>query len=255
MSKVIAVINQKGGVGKTTTSINIGAYLAKMGKDVLIVDMDPQGNTTSGLGLDKQSAESTMYDVLFGTSKVQSTTKESSVSNLHILPANAGLAAAEIDLAGEERREYKLKDAISNLTHDYIIIDCPPALGLLTINSLVAADEIIIPVQAEYYALEGLGQLLDVVQRVRAGLNPHLEIMGVVVTMYDSRTSLSDQVASELKKHFGDKVFATTIPRNVRLAEAPSYGKPIMDHDKWSKGARAYKQLAKEIDKIASGRH
>jgi len=160
------------------------------------------------------------------------------------------LAAAEVDLASQNKREYKLQSVIQNLTHDYIIIDCPPALGLLTINALTAAQYVLIPVQAEYYAMEGLGQLLDIIQRVRAGLNPQLEIIGVVITMFDSRTTLSEQVAAELKKHFSDKVLRSVIPRNVRLAEAPSYGKSIMEHDKWSKGARSYKQLAKEIDKI-----
>lgn len=247
MGQTIAVINQKGGVGKTTTAINLGAYLAKAGKDVLLVDMDPQGNATSGLGIDKNGLEHTMYDVLFGLIDGQAITRESSVSGLHLLPANSKLAAAEVDLASEDRREFKLKEAIANMTYDYIIIDCPPALGLLTINALTAANKVLIPVQAEYYALEGLSQLLDIIQRVRSGLNTHLEILGVVVTMYDSRTTLSDQVSSELKKHFAEKVFTTVIPRNIRLAEAPSYGKPIMEHDKWSKGARAYKQLAKEV--------
>lgn len=249
MQQVIAVLNQKGGVGKTTTSINLGAYLAKMGRSVLLVDMDPQGNSTSGLGLDKQVLDATIYDVLFTQSTAQSAIKETNVENLAILPANAHLAAAEVDLAGELARETKLKEALANLTYDYILIDCPPALGLLTINALTAAQKVLIPVQAEYYALEGLGQLLDIIQRVRAGLNPTLEIMGVLLTMYDSRTALSEQVSNELKKHFGDKVLTTVIPRNVRLAEAPSYGRPIADHDRWSKGARAYKQLAKEVDK------
>lgn len=251
MNHVIAILNQKGGVGKTTTAINLGAYLAKMGKDVLLIDMDPQGNATSGLGVDKQTLELTMYDVLFGHTEASSVIKESSVPGLHILPANSNLAAAEIDLAGEQKREYRLKGAIKDLTHDYLIIDCPPALGLLSINALVAANQVLIPVQSEYYALEGLGQLLDVVQRVRGGLNAKLEILGVLITMFDSRTTLSEQVANELKKHFGDKVFTTVIPRNVRLAEAPSHGKSIMEHDRWSKGARAYKQLAKEVEKHA----
>lgn len=250
MQRIIAVINQKGGVGKTTTAINLGAYLAKAGKDVLVVDMDPQGNATSGLGLDKKTADSTMYDVLFSTGDIQSTIKETKISGLSLLPANPNLAAAEIDLANEDRREFKLKSALANAAHDYILIDCPPALGLLTINALAAAGEVLIPVQAEYYALEGLGQLLEVIQRVRGGLNPNLEILGVVVTMYDSRTALADQVSKELKKHFGDKVLNSVIPRNVRLAEAPSFGRPISEHDKWSKGARAYKQLAKEIDRL-----
>ncbi len=253
MSRIIAVLNQKGGVGKTTTAINLGTYLAKMGRSVLLVDMDPQGNTTSGLGLDKQSLDTTMYDVLFGTSDTSQVFRGTIISGLSILPTNSQLAAAEIDLANEPQREYKLKVAIQNLVYDYILIDCPPALGLLTINALVASDFVLIPVQAEYYALEGLGQLLDIIQRVRGGLNTNLEILGVLITMFDSRTTLSEQVAGELKKHFGDKVFKTVIPRNIRLAEAPSYGRPIAEHDKWSKGARAYKQLAREVDKI--GKH
>jgi len=250
MQHIIAVLNQKGGVGKTTTAINVSAYLAKMGRSILLVDIDPQGNATSGLGLDKQTLDTTMYDVLFGEAEVSSTIHETNISGLTILPANSHLAAAEVDLASQNKREYKLQSVIQNLTHDYIIIDCPPALGLLTINALTAAQYVLIPVQAEYYAMEGLGQLLDIIQRVRAGLNPQLEIIGVVITMFDSRTTLSEQVAAELKKHFSDKVLRSVIPRNVRLAEAPSYGKSIMEHDKWSKGARSYKQLAKEIDKI-----
>jgi chromosome partitioning protein len=247
MSNIIAVLNQKGGVGKTTTAINVAAYLAKAGKTVLLVDMDPQGNATSGLGLDKQSFDTTVYEVLFGEADVAGTVKDTHLSGLSVLPANAGLAAAEVDLANEQRREYRLKEALKGLTYDYILIDCPPALSLLSINALTAADKVLIPVQAEYYALEGLGQLLEVVQRVRGGLNPQLELMGVVITMHDSRTSLGEQVIAEVRKHFGDKVFSTMIPRNVRLAEAPSYGKTIAEHDKWSKGARAYKQLTKEI--------
>lgn len=249
MGKVIAILNQKGGVGKTTTVLNVGAYLAKAGHAVLVADLDPQGNATSGLGIDKQSLDATMYDVLFGHVEVVNSIRETSVANLFVLPANAQLAAAEVDLSTELHRESKLKTVLENLAYDYILIDCPPALGLLSINALTAADSVLVPVQAEYYALEGLGQLLAIIQRVRAGLNPGLELLGVVVTMYDGRTSLSDQVLEEIRKHFGDKAFQTIIPRNVRLAEAPSYGKTIVEHDKWSKGARAYKQLAKEIEK------
>lgn len=248
MGKIIAILNQKGGVGKTTTTINVGAYLAKMGHTVLIVDLDPQGNATSGLGIDKQSLDGTIYDSLFSPAGVSQIIRETNIPGLHVLPANASLAAAEVDLAGELQREYKLKTVISSLEYDFIFIDCPPSLGLLSINALSAAHKVLIPVQAEYYALEGLGQLLDIIQRVRQGLNPNLELLGVVVTMYDSRTSLSEQVVGELKKHFGDKLMKTFIPRNVRLAEAPSFGKSIMEHDKWSKGARSYKQLAKEVE-------
>ncbi len=251
MSKIIAVLNQKGGVGKTTTTINMGAYLAKRGHSVLIVDLDPQGNATSGIGVDKQALDSTMYDVLFGTVTAEQIIKDTSSPHLHIVPSNAQLAAAEVDLAGEQQREYRLKNAVSHLEYDYVLIDCPPSLGLLSINALTAANSVLIPVQAEYYALEGLGQLLEIIQRVRQGLNPTLDLLGIVVTMYDGRTSLSDQVVQELKKHFGDKLFETIIPRNVRLAEAPSFGKSILEHDKWSKGARSYKNLAKEVESRA----
>lgn len=244
--QTIAVLNQKGGVGKTTTAINLAAYLNKMGKSVLLVDLDPQGNATSGLGLDKPSIEAGTYELILGTTDLAQVTHTIS-DGFYLLPTNANLAAVEVELVSRPKREYALKEALVHADYDYVIIDCPPALGLLTINALTAADSIIIPVQAEYYALEGLGQLLQVFQSVHRSLNPRLEIMGVVITMYDSRTSLSSQVVTEVKKHFNDKVFKTVIPRNVRLAEAPSYGKPISDHDKWSKGARAYKQLAKEV--------
>lgn len=251
MAQIMAILNQKGGVGKTTTTINVAAYLAKQGYSVLIVDFDPQGNATSGLGLDKQSMEFTSYDSLLGDASTEQIIQDTSVDGVRIIPANAGLATAEVELVGRERREFLLQAALKGLTYDYILIDCPPALGLLTVNALVAAHWLVVPVQAEYYALEGLSQLLSVMQQVRAGLNPGLELLGVAVTMYDSRTSLSEQVYNELTKHFGDKMFKTVVPRNVRLAEAPSFGKPISEHDKWSKGARAYKQLAKEISERA----
>lgn len=247
MGQIIAVLNQKGGVGKTTTTVNVGAYLAKAGKSVLIVDFDPQGNATSGLGLDKHGLNATVYDVLFKKTGAEHVVQETGVDGLYILPANPNLAAAEVELVSELQREHALKEALASLSYDVVLIDCPPSLGLLTINALTAANQLLIPVQAEYYALEGLSQLLTVVQRVRAGLNPGLNLMGVVVTMFDSRTSLSDQVYAELGKHFGDKVMKTIIPRNVRLAEAPSHGKSIAEHDKWSKGARAYKSLSKEM--------
>lgn len=252
MAQIIAVLNQKGGVGKTTTTINVAAYLAKQGASVLIVDFDPQGNATSGLGLDKQSMELTSYDSLLGQAAAEHVIQDTTVDGVRIIPANAGLATAEVELVGRERREFLLQEALKGLAYDYILIDCPPALGLLTVNALVAAHWLLVPVQAEYYALEGLSQLLAVMQQVRAGLNPGLQLLGVAVTMFDSRTSLSEQVYNELTKHFGDKMFKTVIPRNVRLAEAPSYGKPISEHDKWSKGARAYKQLSKEIAQRAA---
>ncbi len=247
MKRVIAVLNQKGGVGKTTSTINLAAYLAKQGKSVLIVDLDPQGNATSGIGVDKHNLESTTYDILFSADSPEATIKETAIANVSILPANAQLAAAEVDLAAETEREYRLKKALQMLDYDFVLIDCPPSLGLLSINALTAADFVLVPVQAEYYALEGLSQLLEIIQRVRSGLNKDLQLLGVVVTMYDSRTALSEQVVQELKKHLGDKLMHTIIPRNVRLAEAPSFGRSILEHDKWSKGARAYKNLAKEV--------
>lgn len=247
MSKIIAVLNQKGGVGKTTTAINVAAYLAKSKKPVLLIDLDPQGNATSGLGVDKQGVKATSYDVILGRAKLADAVLSSKNAGLSLLPTNANLAGAEIELANLPNRETKLREALTGVGNKIVLIDCPPSLGLLTVNSLVAADVVLIPVQAEYYALEGLGQLMSVVQRVRETLNPKLEILGVVVTMFDGRTSLSEQVATELRKYFGTKVFKTVIPRNVRLAEAPSFGKPISEHDKWSRGARAYKALTKEI--------
>lgn len=247
MTRVIAVLNQKGGVGKTTTAINLGAYLAKSGKSVLIVDFDPQGNATSGLGIDKQSVSVTSHEILEDSKLIDKAIRETDTQNLYIVPANASLATAEVELVNVDKREFRLKQALGSLTFDFILIDCPPALSLLTINALTAADELLIPVQAEYYALEGLSQLLSVMQQVRSGLNTNLELLGVVVTMFDSRTSLSEQVHGELKKHFGNKLFKSVIPRNVKLAEAPSHGRPVAEHDKWSKGARAYKALAKEI--------
>lgn len=249
---VIAVINQKGGVGKTTTATNVAAHLASNRNPVLLVDLDPQGNATSGLGLDKES-QSTSYEVLFGRMGLDQAVQPTGREGLFVLPANADLAAAEIELANLPQREFALRTALGPAAYDYIIIDCPPALGLLTVNALTAANSILIPVQAEYYALEGLGQLMATVQRVKEALNPSLDLLGVIVTMYDKRTSLSEQVETELKNHFAGKVFKTLIPRNVRLAEAPSFGKTIFEHDRWSKGARAYKQLAKEVARRANG--
>ncbi len=247
--KTIAVLNQKGGVGKTTTVINLAAYLAKNGRRVLVCDLDPQGNSTSGLGLDKQALDATLYDVLFGRAEAADVIKEVSGLNIKVLPANAQLASSEVELVAVANREQQLKKILAKLEYDYILIDCPPSLGLLSVNALCAADDLLIPVQTEYYALEGLSQLLSVMQQVRQALNPDLNLLGIVLTMYDKRTSLSDQVRDEVKKHFGAKVFETVIPRNVRLAEAPSFGKTILEHDKWSKGARAYKALSKELEK------
>lgn len=249
MRRVIAILNQKGGVGKTTTTTNLAAYLAKAGRKVLIVDLDPQGNTSSGLGLDKQTLNSTLYDVLFGRAELDKTIRRATTHNLDLLPSNAQLAAAEVELVGLVGRELKLRQMLESLDHyDYILIDCPPSLGLLSINALTAADEVLIPVQTEYYAMEGLTQLLDVIQQVRQALNPNLNLLGVILTMYDSRTSLSEQVQEEVKRHFGGKVFTTVIPRNIRLAEAPSFGRTIHEHDPLSRGALAYQELAKELE-------
>lgn len=246
MTKVVAVLNQKGGVGKTTTVVSLAAYWAKAGQRVLILDADPQGNATSGLGVDKESVATT-YQLLLGTATLTQATVSTEVDGISIVPANSHLASAETELADVQGRERRMAQALQTAAYDVVLIDCPPALGLLTINALVAADQLLVPVQAEYYAMEGLGQLLEVFRRVKQSVNPRIRLLGIVVTMYDSRTSLGDQVVAQLRKHFGDLVFDTRIPRNVRLAEAPSYGKPISEHDKWSKGARAYKQLAKEV--------
>lgn len=251
MGKLIAILNQKGGVGKTTTTINLASALSKTGKTILIVDFDPQGNATSGLGIDKNNLSSTVYDVIMGQAGLADSILDTEIVGVSLLPANANLAASEIEISELVSRETRLRDVLGGVDYDFILIDCPPALGLLTVNALTVANLLLVPVQAEYYALEGLSQLLSVMQRVKHSLNPGLELLGVVLTMYDSRNSLAGQVKEELNKYFGDKVFKTVIPRNVRLAEAPSYGKSIFEHDKWSKGARAYKQLAKEVESRA----
>lgn len=249
MGKTTAVINQKGGVGKTTSAVNIAAALAEQGKTVLLVDLDPQGNATSGLGIAPEQYDKTTYEVLIGEAQLADVVIESHVQNLYVLPTGKDLAGAEVELVQMLSRELKLREALKLAAYDYIFIDCPPSLGLLTINALSAADNVLIPVQSEYYALEGLGQLMGTIQAVREHINPGLELLGILLTMYDKRTSLSEQVASELQQHFGDKLFSTVVPRNVRLAEAPSFGKTVYEHDKWSKGARAYKNVAKEIER------
>jgi chromosome partitioning protein len=248
MSTVIAVTNQKGGVGKTTTAVNVAFYLAKSGKKVLLLDFDPQGNATSGLGVNKQELTSTVIDVVQNGKTIQDVAIKTHHKNLHVVPATPHLANAEVELAKSDKKFSRLKMALQDVDgYDYILIDSPPSLSLLTVNGLIAAQYVLLPVQAEFYALEGLGQLLETMQLVRKGMNPTLDLLGVVVTMSDSRTTLSNQVHEEVKKHFPGKVFKTVIPRNVRLAEAPSHGLPVGAYDRWSKGARSYKALTKEV--------
>ena len=249
MSKVIAVFNQKGGVGKTTTNVNLSACIAVRGKKVLVVDIDPQGNTTSGLGIDKKELKKTIYDVLIGEEKAEDVIIQTAVENLSIIPSSVQLAGAEIELTGFEEREKMLKKALEGIRdeYQYVFIDCPPSLGLLTINALTAADSVLIPIQCEYYALEGVGQLMNTIWLVQRGLNPDLKVEGVVLSMFDGRTNLSIQVVDEVKRYFKGMVYTTIIPRNVRLAEAPSYGVPILMYDPKSKGAEAYEELADEF--------
>lgn len=248
MAIIISVTNQKGGVGKTTTAINVAYYLAKSGKKTLLVDFDPQGNATSGLGVDKQSLNGTMTEVILEEKTLQEVILPTEFENLFVAPSTPELANGEVKMAGMERKFTRLRNALNTgPSFDYIIIDSPPSLSLLTVNGLVAARYVLLPVQAEFYALEGLGQLLETMKLIRQGLNPTVDLVGVLPTMVDSRTSLSQQVLAEISKHFPAKIFSTTIPRNVRLAEAPSHGVPIGVYDRFSKGARAYKAVTKEI--------
>lgn len=249
MAIIFATVNQKGGVGKTTTAVNLAAYLAAYGKRILLIDVDPQGNATSGVGVDRETIEKCLYDVVIGHANITETIQPTQIQGLDILPSTTRLAGADIELVNEPDREMRLKLALSSIQNQYdaIFIDCPPSLSLLTINALAAANEVIIPIQCEYYALEGIGHLNNTLNLVKQSLNPSLRIRGIVLTMYNTRTVLAEQVAEEARKFFGSKVFETIIPRNVRLAEAPSFGQPILFYDPGSTGAKAYEKLTKEM--------
>jgi chromosome partitioning protein len=249
MTRIFAVTNQKGGVGKTTTSVNLAASLSAAKRRVLLIDLDPQGNATMGSGIDKRGLKATVYQILLGTHDVAAVRVRAPEGGYDVLPANRELAGAEVEMVGLDRREMRLKEALAPVAanYDYILIDCPPALNLLTVNGLTAADAVMIPMQCEYYALEGLSDLVTTVKKVRAHLNPALEIEGLLRTMYDPRNTLAQQVSAQLLQHFGDKVYRTVIPRNIRLAEAPSHGLPVLKFDRASKGAQAYLALAGEV--------
>lgn len=249
MGRIIAIANQKGGVGKTTTAINLSASLASLGKKVLAIDMDPQGNMSSGLGVDKNEVEKTVYDLIIGNIGIEECIYEEEIENLDVLPSNIDLSAAEIELIGVDNKEYILRDEVNKVKekYDFIIIDCPPALSMLTINAMTTSDSVLVPIQCEYYALEGLSQLIHTIELVQERLNPELEIEGVVFTMYDARTNLSLQVVENVKDNLNQNIYKTIIPRNVRLAEAPSYGMPINLYDPKSKGTESYLLLAEEV--------
>ena len=249
MGRIIAIANQKGGVGKTTTEINLSASLASLGKKVLAIDMDPQGNMSSGLGVDKNEVEKTVYDLIIGNIGIEECIYEEVIENLDVLPSNIDLSAAEIELIGVDNKEYILRDEVNKVKekYDFIIIDCPPALSMLTINAMTTSDSVLVPIQCEYYALEGLSQLIHTIELVQERLNPELEIEGVVFTMYDARTNLSLQVVENVKDNLNQNIYKTIIPRNVRLAEAPSYGMPINLYDPKSKGTESYLLLAEEV--------
>ncbi|MBP3284885.1 MAG: ParA family protein [Clostridia bacterium] len=252
MGKIIAVTNQKGGVGKTTTAINLSAAMALKGKKVLLVDTDPQGNATSGLGINKSKENKNLYSLMIENVEIGECIRKTAIDKLQVLPSSIDLAGAEIELVNVMAREFVLKSALDQVkdSYDFIIIDCPPSLGLLTLNSLSAADSVLIPIQCEFYALEGLGQLVNTINLIQKKLNPNLEIEGIVLTMYEARRNLTQQVAEEVKKHFKDKVYPIMIPRNVRLSEAPSHGIPIALYDKKSKGTKSYKDLANYVIKM-----
>ncbi len=255
MAKTICIANQKGGVGKTTTSVNLSSALATLGKKVLLIDMDPQGNASSGLGIKRyESQDSNVYHILIGEKDIQETIQPTKNEKLHVITANPDLVGAEIELVDMPQREYRLKSALATISdlYDYVLIDCPPSLGLLTLNALTAADSFLVPLQCEYYALEGLSQLLNTAGLIKKNLNPQLHIEGIVLTMFDTRNNLSHQVVTEIKNHFGEKVFNSIIPRNVRLSEAPSHGQSIFEYDQKSIGATKYFDLAKEVDQRTS---